>query len=128
MTTDTAVRVTRTVIHDQSKHLQRSSRRLERNMNIALVSLDEIKYTDHPELRIDEHESTQMPFRYVIDSNGRPIMPEVIHSIFLCGQSSWTDYHCRVCWISSSKTERRVLEICYKTLRMEQHAAGVHGV
>ena len=97
MTTDTAVRVTRTVIHGQSKHLRRSSRRLDRNINLTLVSLDEIKYTDHPELRIDEHESTQMPFRYVMGSHGRPIMPEVAHNICLCAKSS-ADHHCRVCW------------------------------
>ncbi|MCJ1307382.1 hypothetical protein MMC25_001028 [Agyrium rufum] len=57
MTTDTAVRVTRMVIYDQ-------------------VELDKIPYIDHPELRIDEHESTEMPFRYVKNKDGEPIMPE----------------------------------------------------
>lgn len=56
MTTDTAVRVTRTVVHDG-------------------VSLDDIPYVDHPELRINEHETTQMPFRYVATKDKRPVMP-----------------------------------------------------
>jgi len=57
MTTDTAVRVTRIVVQDK-------------------VTLDGIPWIDHPELRIDEHESTEMPFRYVKDKAGKPIMPE----------------------------------------------------
>lgn len=32
---------------------------------------------DFPELKFNEHESTQMPFRYVVDEEGNPIMPEV---------------------------------------------------
>jgi predicted SAM-dependent RNA methyltransferase len=58
MTTDTAVRVTRIVIQDQ-------------------ISLDKIEYVDHPELKINQHESTQMPFRYVKGDSGEPVMPEV---------------------------------------------------
>lgn len=57
MTTDTAVRVTRTVIQQR-------------------VRLKDIPYTDHPELRIDEHESTEMPFRYMVNSDGSPVMPQ----------------------------------------------------
>lgn len=57
MTTDTAVRVTRMVIQQQ-------------------LPLTEIPYTDHPELKINEHESTQMPFRYVKTEDGQPIMPK----------------------------------------------------
>lgn len=34
-------------------------------------------YVDYPEIRIDEHESTEMPFRYVKDAQGKPVMPEV---------------------------------------------------
>lgn len=41
------------------------------------MALDEIPYVDHPELKIDEHESTEMPFRYVKDSSGNPVMPKV---------------------------------------------------
>jgi ribosome biogenesis SPOUT family RNA methylase Rps3 len=58
MTTDTAVRVTRLVIQDQ-------------------LPLDQIAYVDAPEFKINKHESTQMPFRYVRDDNGQPLMPEV---------------------------------------------------
>jgi ribosome biogenesis SPOUT family RNA methylase Rps3 len=57
MTTDTAVRVTRTVILDQ-------------------VRLEDIAYVDFPELQLDEHESTEMPFRYMTDKQGKLIMPE----------------------------------------------------
>ncbi|KAK2747562.1 hypothetical protein FQN55_004916 [Onygenales sp. PD_40] len=57
MTTDTAVRVTRLV-------------------TLNRVPLDEISWVDYPELRVNEHESTEMPFRYVKGENGEPIMPE----------------------------------------------------
>ncbi|OAP57304.1 hypothetical protein AYL99_08042 [Fonsecaea erecta] len=57
MTTDTAVRVTRMVILDQ-------------------IPLDKIPHVDFPELKVDEHEFTQMPFRYVTNHFGKPIMPE----------------------------------------------------
>jgi ribosome biogenesis SPOUT family RNA methylase Rps3 len=58
MTTDTAVRVTRLVVETG-------------------VGLDAIPFVDHPELRINRHESTQMPFRYVKGADGGPVMPEV---------------------------------------------------
>jgi ribosome biogenesis SPOUT family RNA methylase Rps3 len=58
MTTDTAVRVTRIVIQDQ-------------------IPVDKIKYVDNPELKLNQHESTQMPFRYVKGDDGQPIMPDV---------------------------------------------------
>ena len=45
------------------------------------VPLEMIPYVDYPELQIDEHESTEMPFRYVIDTNKSPIMPEVSHRL-----------------------------------------------
>ncbi|OAA62547.1 DUF431 domain containing protein [Niveomyces insectorum RCEF 264] len=57
MTTDTAVRVTRLVVETK-------------------IPLTEIPYVDFPELTFNEHESTQMPFRYVKGDNGQPIMPE----------------------------------------------------
>ncbi|KAI5293564.1 hypothetical protein KEM55_007037 [Ascosphaera atra] len=57
MTTDTAVRVTRMVVQDK-------------------VPLEQVPYIDYPELRINKHESTEMPFRYVKDEKGQPIMPE----------------------------------------------------
>lgn len=57
MTTDTAVRVTRMVVQD-------------------IIPLEKIPHVDFPELKFNEHESTQMPFRYVTDKEGKPIMPE----------------------------------------------------
>ncbi|KAG6040669.1 hypothetical protein E4U41_007448 [Claviceps citrina] len=57
MTTDTAVRVTRMVVQDG-------------------IPLDKVPHIDFPELKFNEHESTQMPFRYVTDKEGHPIMPE----------------------------------------------------
>lgn len=46
-------------------------------MDAWIVPLDEIPYVDHPELRLNRHESTQMPFRYVRGKKGEPVMPEV---------------------------------------------------
>ncbi|KAG9248115.1 SAM-dependent RNA methyltransferase [Calycina marina] len=57
MTTDTAVRVTRMIVQE-------------------MIPLEKIPYVDDPELRVDKHESTEMPFRYVMDEDGKPIMPE----------------------------------------------------
>ncbi|KAL2269139.1 hypothetical protein VTJ83DRAFT_3985 [Remersonia thermophila] len=57
MTTDTAVRVTRLVVQGKTP-------------------LHDIPYVDFPELKFNEHESTEMPFRYVKDDEGKPIMPE----------------------------------------------------
>jgi ribosome biogenesis SPOUT family RNA methylase Rps3 len=38
---------------------------------------------DHPELRVNKHESTEMPFRYMKDKEGAPIMPEVSNLLML---------------------------------------------
>ncbi|SZF01905.1 unnamed protein product [Blumeria hordei] len=57
MTTDTAVRVTRLVIQKQKR-------------------LDEIPYNDEPEIQINKHESISMPFRYVQNAAGNPVMPD----------------------------------------------------
>ncbi|KAL1639684.1 hypothetical protein SLS58_007743 [Diplodia intermedia] len=57
MTTDTAVRVTRMVVQDK-------------------MPLESIPFVDNPEIRVDAHESTEMPFRYVTNKDGQPIMPE----------------------------------------------------
>ncbi|ODQ63995.1 DUF431-domain-containing protein [Nadsonia fulvescens var. elongata DSM 6958] len=57
MTTDTAVRVTQLVVEGQNK-------------------LDGINYIDYPEFRFNKMESTEMPFRYVLDAEGKPILPE----------------------------------------------------
>ena len=42
-----------------------------------LVPLTQIPYVDNPEFQIDEHESTEMPFRYMMNGRGLPIMPDV---------------------------------------------------
>lgn len=57
MTTDTAVRVTSKVLTGGKK-------------------LQEINYVDFPELRFSKYESTEMPFRYVTNEKGEPILPE----------------------------------------------------
>lgn len=41
------------------------------------VPLEKISYVDYPEILINEHERTEMPFRYVTDAQGEPIMPDV---------------------------------------------------
>jgi ribosome biogenesis SPOUT family RNA methylase Rps3 len=41
------------------------------------VPLNKIPYLDFPDLHFNEHESTQMPFRYVKGADGKPVMPEV---------------------------------------------------
>ncbi|KAF1811118.1 DUF431-domain-containing protein [Eremomyces bilateralis CBS 781.70] len=57
MTTDTAVRVTRLVV-------------------ASGIPVDQIPYIDYPEIKINKHETTEMPFRYVKDERGKPAMPE----------------------------------------------------
>ncbi|KAF4121085.1 Rps3 or RNA methylase involved in ribosome biogenesis, SPOUT family [Geosmithia morbida] len=85
MTTDTAVRVTRIVVQDKGwsspprgcgKGCPIRGRRDRGADVIATVALDKVPYVDFPELRFNEHESTEMPFRYVTDENGQPIMPD----------------------------------------------------
>ena len=50
-----------------------------------VVPVDKIPYIDHPELRLNKHESTEMPFRYVKGEDGGVVMPEVsIPSRFFC--------------------------------------------
>ena len=75
MTTDTAVRVTRMVVQGKSTHLPHSH--ASQPKEASLVPLTKISYVDKPELRINGHESTEMPFRYVRDEKGAPIMPKV---------------------------------------------------
>ncbi|CAE6387494.1 unnamed protein product [Rhizoctonia solani] len=57
MTTDTALGVTKRVVVDK-------------------VPLQDIPYVDHPTIRFNAKESVEMPFRYITDSNGEPILPE----------------------------------------------------
>ena len=64
------------VVQQKSK-LQNSHCKAVDNLTRPSVELDEIPYTDFPELKIDEHERTEMPFRYVRDDEGNPVMPPV---------------------------------------------------
>ncbi|CAE6478671.1 unnamed protein product [Rhizoctonia solani] len=57
MTTDTALGVTKRVVVDK-------------------VALQAIPYIDHPTIRFNAKESVEMPFRYITDSKGEPILPE----------------------------------------------------
>lgn len=85
MTTDTAVRVTRLVVQGKSELLRAIPRHgvlLWVVANTVLAPLNEIEYLDHPELKFNEHESTQMPFRYVEGQDGKPVMPEVSAAAF----------------------------------------------
>lgn len=80
MTTDTAVRVTRMVIQQQSRFtLSHTNSSTLNSLLIVylIVPLKDIPYVDHPDLKINDHESTQMPFRYVKGDDGQPIMPKV---------------------------------------------------
>lgn len=43
---------------------------------LSTVALDEIPYIDHPTIIVNRHESHDMPFRYVKNSDGDPVMPE----------------------------------------------------
>ncbi|ORX33511.1 SAM-dependent RNA methyltransferase [Kockovaella imperatae] len=56
MTTDTAVGVTKKVVEDG-------------------IELDEIPYIDFPTISFNKKESIEMPFRYVSDDKGEPILP-----------------------------------------------------
>lgn len=79
MTTDTAVRVTRIVIQEQSESMEVvvSCGFATSIANSLPVPLKDVPYVDHPDLKINDHESTQMPFRYVKGEDGEPIMPKV---------------------------------------------------
>jgi len=46
-------------------------------LTVGVVPVDKIPYVDHPELKINKNESTEMPFRYVVGEDGAPIMPKV---------------------------------------------------
>ncbi|THH06260.1 hypothetical protein EW145_g4214 [Phellinidium pouzarii] len=63
MTTDTAVGVTKLVVHDK-------------------VKLQDIPYIDFPTITFNAKESVEMPFRYVA-ANGQPVLPlgmrELLH-------------------------------------------------
>lgn len=77
MTTDTAVRVTRMVVHEKGESILNGQLTMVNSRLTVAVPLEEIPYLDYPELLINEHERTEMPFRYVKDADGKPIMPDV---------------------------------------------------
>lgn len=87
MTTDTAVRVTRMVIQQRGEAwiYQRFIHELDswREFFAVLVPLAEIKYVDNPQIRINKHETTEMPFRYMVDDDLLPIMPQVGPSVIV---------------------------------------------
>ncbi|GMK57776.1 hypothetical protein CspeluHIS016_0406100 [Cutaneotrichosporon spelunceum] len=56
MTTDTALGVTKIVVEDG-------------------IALEDIAFTDFPTITFNKHESIEMPFRYVRDGDGQPILP-----------------------------------------------------
>ncbi|EGW33457.1 uncharacterized protein SPAPADRAFT_60809 [Spathaspora passalidarum NRRL Y-27907] len=57
MTTDTAIRTTQRIIENG-------------------VKFEDIKFLDYPEIKYNKYESTEMPFRYIVDNKGEPILPE----------------------------------------------------
>ncbi|GLB39584.1 putative predicted SAM-dependent RNA methyltransferase [Lyophyllum shimeji] len=67
MTTDTALGVTKLVIDDKKP-------------------LSEIPYVDFPTIRFNSRESVEMPFRYIADKGGEPLLPpgmrELLHEDF----------------------------------------------
>ncbi|KAI3404725.2 hypothetical protein KGF56_002493 [Candida oxycetoniae] len=58
MTTDTAIRTTQRIIENG-------------------VEFNKIKFLDYPEIKYNKYESTEMPFRYIVDDiKGEPILPK----------------------------------------------------
>lgn len=57
MTTDTAIRTTQLIAEKQKK-------------------FGDINFIDYPEIKFSQYESTEMPFRYIVDDNEEPILPE----------------------------------------------------
>lgn len=57
MTTDTAIRTTQIIIEKQT-------------------SFEDVNFIDYPEFRFNKNEATEMPFRYVLNAAGKPILPE----------------------------------------------------
>lgn len=57
MTTDTAVRTTQRIVDKQ-------------------VAFENINFIDYPEIQFNKYESTEMPFRYILDESNTPILPQ----------------------------------------------------
>ena len=68
--------------------------------SVTIVPLESIQYDDYPEIRVNEHERTEMPFRYVKDADSQPIMPPVCF-IHLYGVHILTIVH--RAWLISSR-------------------------
>ncbi|KAI8998167.1 SAM-dependent RNA methyltransferase [Gaertneriomyces semiglobifer] len=66
MTTDTACLVTQQVIEKQ-------------------IPLNDLPYTDHPEIRFNKKECVQMPFRYLRNDDGEPKLPEGMRDLLRSG-------------------------------------------
>lgn len=93
MTTDTAARVTRIVIRDQSEYPASCHPilvRAEHSCIIQTERLQDISYVDRPDIKISADsdvkkgarpsESINMPFKYVKADDGKPVMPKVDYS------------------------------------------------
>lgn len=91
MTTDTAVRVTRLVVEGQSAYKPVNARGQEvDHTNKITVPLEKIPYVDFPEIKVSKNETTEMPFRYVKNDDGSPVMPEVsIKVSLICLKWDW---------------------------------------
>ena len=74
MTTDTALGVTKLCVQDQSTPPLPPPAH-ETDEKLCPVPMDKIPFIDSPTIRFDEVESVEMPFRYVRDSEGEPILP-----------------------------------------------------
>lgn len=57
MTTDTAIRTTCKIVHDK-------------------IRFQDLKFIDYPEIRYNRYESTEMPFRYILNDKNEPIFPQ----------------------------------------------------
>lgn len=75
MTTDTALGVTKLVVQDQSLSPPLLYSSAHSDDSWKIVPMEEIPFVDNPTIRFDEVESVEMPFRYVRDKEGEPILP-----------------------------------------------------
>lgn len=77
---------------------------------------------DAPEFKLNKHESIQMPFRYVKNEDGNPILPEV--SLLVIMHVLPTD-NSRACLSYSTKIRRRTSAICFDVLKngVESHSS-----
>ena len=57
MTTDTAVLVAQKILEDG-------------------IEMKDLKFIDFPEIKIGKKAVVEMPFRYLVDGNGKPLLPD----------------------------------------------------